>query len=245
MSKKIEFVMGMPVIVEVDAPDYIIRRIFDYFKYIDEKFSPYKQNSEVTKINDRRINEFDLSKEMNEILRLSEETKKLTNGYFDIYKNGMMDPSGIVKGWAIFNASKILDKFGIENYSIEAGGDIQTKGLNNEGNKWAIGIKNPFNPKEIIKIVYLSGEGVATSGTYERGNHIYNPKSDNPDSIDSDILSLTVIGPNVYEADRFATAAFAMGSFGINFIDSIENLEGYMINKEGIATMTRGFEKYV
>jgi len=245
MSKKIEFVMGMPVIVEVDAPDYIIRRIFDYFKYIDEKFSPYKQNSEVTKINDRRINEFDLSKEMNEILRLSKETKKLTHGYFDIYKNDMMDPSGIVKGWAIFNASKILDKFDIKNYIIEAGGDIQTKGLNNEEDKWAIGIKNPFNPKEIVKIVYLSGEGIATSGTYERGNHIYNPKSDNPDRVDSDILSLTVIGPNVYEADRFATAAFAMGSSGINFIDSIENLEGYMINKKGIAAMTRGFEKYV
>ena len=57
--------------------------------------------------------------------------------------------------------------------------------------------------------------------------------------------SLTVIGPNVYEADRFATAAFAMGRDGIVFIDGIPGLEGYMITDEKTATMTRGFSEYV
>ena len=84
--------------------------------------------------------------------------------------------------------------------------------------------------------------GMATSGTYIRGQHIYNPLDDKEIT---EIVSLTVIGPNVYEADRFATAAFAMGKEGINFIERTAELEGYIIHKDGIATLTSGFEKYV
>ena len=95
--------------------------------------------------------------------------------------------------------------------------------------------------REIIKVIYVSDEGVATSGTYIRGLHIYNPKDHKP--MDK-IVSLTVIGPNVYEADRFATAAFAMGLDGINFIEKLPGFEGYIIDKGGVATVTTGFNKY-
>jgi FAD:protein FMN transferase len=83
--------------------------------------------------------------------------------------------------------------------------------------------------------------GVATSGNYIRGAHIYDPKTENPLK---DLVSITVIGPNVYEADRFATAAFAMGEKGIYFIESLKGFEEYAIDKAGIATQTSGFKKY-
>ncbi len=83
--------------------------------------------------------------------------------------------------------------------------------------------------------------GVATSGTYIRGKHIYNPFEEKRNNI----VSFTVIGPDIYEADRFATAAFAMGEKGIKFIDQKKSLEGYMINERGIATMTRNLTKYI
>jgi len=60
-----------------------------------------------------------------------------------------------------------------------------------------------------------------------------------------EIVSLTVIGPTVYDADRFATAAFAMGRQGIEFLESQKEYEGYMIDAKGIATYTNGFEQYV
>ena len=91
-----------------------------------------------------------------------------------------------------------------------------------------------------VKIVYLSGQGIATSGTYARGQHIINPLE--PNVPITEIVSLTVIGPNVYEADRFATAAFAMGKSGIEFIENLEGFEGYMIDSQGIATYTNGFD---
>jgi thiamine biosynthesis lipoprotein len=84
---------------------------------------------------------------------------------------------------------------------------------------------------------------VATSGTYERGQHIYNPHQANQ-TID-DIISLTIIGPNIYEADRLATAAFAMGKAGINFVETWPDCEGYLIDAGGLATMTSGFDTYL
>jgi len=84
---------------------------------------------------------------------------------------------------------------------------------------------------------------VATSGTYIRGQHIYNPFL--PGKKIEDVKSLTVIGPNIYEADRFATAAFAMGVDGINFIENMPGLEGYMVTADNLAIYTNGFDRYV
>jgi thiamine biosynthesis lipoprotein len=179
---------------------------------------------------------------MARVLRLCEQTKRQTNGYFDINHNGQLDPSGLVKGWAINNAAELLRHAGIEDFSIEAGGDIQVNvGPGNE--PWLVGIRSPFNIEEIIKTLEIRSEGVATSGTYIRGQHIYNPLNTSDDI--KEVRSLTVIGSDIYEADRFATAAFAMGRAGISFIESYPGLEGYMITEDEIATYTSGFERFV
>jgi FAD:protein FMN transferase len=244
--KQTRVLMGMPVTIEIvdpDANDGIFEKAYDYFVHIDETFSTYKQTSEITAINEGKLPESEQSEEMRLIFALSEETKRATVGYFDIKTpEGKYDPSGIVKGWAIWNAAQLIQKEGFKNFYVDAGGDIQPGGHNAEGKPWAIGIKNPWNERENIKVIYSRKEGVATSGTYIRGLHIYNPRHRGK-PVD-EIVSLTVIGPNVYEADRFATAAFAMGHEGINFIEKLDGFEGYLIDKEKRATMTRGFEKY-
>lgn len=239
--------MGMPVTVEVvdaDVTSENLEEVFSYFEYVDDTFSTYKDSSEITRINNGEIGESGLSSDMREIFRLAEETKKETSGYFDIVApGGGYDPSGLVKGWAIRNAADILRGRGFENFYVDAGGDIEVSGTNAEGRAWRIGIRNPFNTAEIVKTVVLKRGGMATSGTYERGKHIYNPRGGNKPV--SEIVSLSVIGPDIYEADRFATAAFAMGREGILFIERREGLEGYLIDEKGVATMTSGFEKYV
>lgn len=240
--------MGMPVTVEIVDPQatpQTVQKIYDYFAHIDEKFSTYKKTSEIEAINNGNLPEEKWSEEMRLIFALADETKRATNGYFDILTpTGRYDPSGIVKGWAIWNAAQALKMEGFKNFYVDAGGDIQPFGVNAEGEPWAIGIKNPWNEVENVKVVYAArNEGVATSGIYIRGLHIYNPKEQNKPV--SDIMSLTVIGQNIYEADRFATAAFAMGREGINFIEKLDGFEGYLIDKDKRATMTTGFEKYM
>lgn len=239
--------MGMPVEVEIvgyKADEKIFDAVFGYFTEVDERFSTYKKDSEISKINSGEIAPEGWSSDMKKIFTLCEETKKDTGGYFDIVsRSGKFDPSGIVKGWAIWNAAEILKNFGFENFFVNAGGDIEARGKNSRGEYWSAGIRNPFDLDKTVKTVVLKNQGIATSGTYLRGQHIYNPfKKDEPII---EILSLTVVGENVYEADRFATPAFAMGREGINFIEKIDGLEGYMIDKDGVATMTSGFEKYV
>jgi thiamine biosynthesis lipoprotein len=246
--KQTRILMGMPItvlIVDPQATVEIFNEVFNYFTHIDEKFSTYKTTSEISAINAGTLALADASEEMQLVFTMCEETKQQTGGYFDIKNpSGKLDPSGIVKGWAIWNAAKLLEKNGFANFYIDAGGDIQPHGHNADGTRWAIGIKNPFDQNENVKVVYIGGgeEGVATSGTYIRGNHIYNPRSGNKPV--SNIVSLTVIGPNIHDADRFATAAFAMGADGIQFIESLPGYEGYMIDKDKIATMTTGFGKY-
>lgn len=239
--------MGMTITVEIldsPSPETDLEKVFSYFDYVDKKFSPYKETSEISKINRGELQERDWSEDMKTVFTLSTETNQKTNGYFDITApNGKIDPSGLVKGWAIYNAAQILQKIGRENFYIDAGGDIQSRGKNSRGEDWSVGIKNPFHPEEIVKVIYIkNNEGVATSGSYLRGQHIYNPK--NKTKPITEVVSLTVIGPNIYEADRFATAAFAMEQNGINFIENLDGFEGYQIDKNGQATMTSGFKKY-
>jgi thiamine biosynthesis lipoprotein len=243
--KQTRILMGMPITVEIvgAASEEIFTRVYDYFDYVDKKFSTFKKDSEISRLNEGRLTFRNYSDDMQEVLRLCEETKKLTDGYFDIRHDNRLDPSGLVKGWAIRNAAAIISQVGFVNYYIDAGSDIQTAGRNSSGKPWRIGIRNPFNPRQMVKVIAIDqNQGVATSGTYERGLHIYNPKTARAAD---EVVSLTVIGPDIYQADRLATPAFAMGKAGIEFIDRLEGFEGYMIDKVGMATMTGGFEKYV
>jgi thiamine biosynthesis lipoprotein len=244
--KQTQIMMGMPITLEVVDPwvtETAFDDVFAYFEYVDEKFSTYKADSEISQINRREEKIEESSEDMKTIFGLAEQTRVETNGYFNIQHNDTYDPSGIVKGWAIYNASQILRREGFENFYVEAGGDIQISGLNDLRQNWRVGIRNPFNLDEIVKVLSITDCGVATSGTYVRGQHIYNPLDD--DQIITDILSLTVIGPDIYEADRFATAAFAMGRTGIEFIECLEGFEGYMIDRNKLATFTTGFEKWI
>ena len=239
--------MGMPASIEiadenVDLED--VEVVFAYFADIDARFSTYKSGSEISRINRRELKEKDWSDDMRLIFELAEKTRIDTNGYFDInHPDGTLDPSGIVKGWAIWTAAELLAARGYKNFYVNVGSDVEVRGKNAEQEPWSVGIRNPFDKNTLAKIVQLSDKGIATSGNYERGSHIWNPHA--PENPIAGIVSLTVIGPNVYEADRFATAAFAMGRDGIVFIDGIPGLEGYMITDEKTATMTRGFSEYV
>jgi FAD:protein FMN transferase len=244
--KETRLMMGMPIMVEV-AESSVTRDdladVFAYFDYIDKKFSTYKENSEISRINRGEITESDYSEDMRTVLKLSAETKQETNGYFDIRHNHRLDPSGLVKGWAIRNAAGILKDKGFKNYYVDAGGDIEIAGLNIEGEPWRVGIRNPFDRRENVKVLNLSNIGIATSGTAIRGQHIYDPTGKNKTL--SEIVSITVIGPDVYEADRFATAAFVMQRAGVAFIEVLPGFEGYQIDRKGIATYTSKFNNYV
>jgi FAD:protein FMN transferase len=240
--RQTRIIMGMPITIDIVGCNDIgdLDAAFAYFDAVDRRFSTYRADSEISAINRGELPQSGYSDEMREVLALAEATRLETDGYFDMRRpDGSRDPSGIVKGWAIRNAARLVAGRGATDFFIDAGGDIQSQGCNANGEDWRVGIRNPFDAAGIIKVVYPRGRGIATSGTYARGQHIYNPRT--PGGPVDDIVGLTVIGPDVLEADRFATAAFAMGSAGIDFIEAVPELEGYAVSRNGRATMTSGF----
>ena len=184
--KQLQLLMGMPITVEVVDPGVTeadIANVFAYFRTVDDTFSTYKEHSEISKINRGELREDEYSDDMKTILALSEQTRQETQGYFNIWHNGIADPSGIVKGWAILQAATLLKAAGFTHFYIDAGGDIQVSGSRGDplwspdGDPWRIGIRNPFNRNEIVKVLAVTDKGIATSGTAIRGQHIYNPHS--------------------------------------------------------------------
>lgn len=238
--------MGMAITVCIQdetSDEDDVAAVASWFEEVNQRFSTYLETSEISRLNTGAIDRSEASGQLQEVLQLCEQAKAETGGYFDAVRNGSIDPSGLVKGWAIERASALLIARGRRNHFVDAGGDVQAFGRNREGKPWRVGIRNPFKRDEVVKVLAISGRGVATSGTAARGQHIYNPLRN--DSLSTDVVSLTVIGPSIFEADRLATAAFAMGRAGLSFITARPGLEGYAITAGGMAEHTSGFNQYV
>ncbi len=238
--------MGMPITVEVtreEGAPSALELVFAHFTAVDARFSTYKTESEVSQLNRGELTRAECSEELRDVLRACDDAQEMTNGYFNVETpQGTVDPSGYVKGWAIQKAAALLEAHGYHDYMIDAGGDIASSGVNARGESWNVGIRNPFNREEIVKVVVPHGKGVATSGTAVRGAHIYNPHD--PSSALKEVVSITVIAPDILTADIYATAAFAMGTEGISFLERTREIEAYAIDAHGIATMTSGFPAY-
>jgi thiamine biosynthesis lipoprotein len=234
-------VMGMPITVEVRdvAPNpEAVEVVYKDLALVDRTFSPFLAQSEVSRINRGELRLEDSSDSMRQILDLCRLYERVTDGYFTAWFDGRFDPTGLVKGWAIDRACAILDRFGFRSYLVDAGGDVRVRGHNGVGAPWQIGIRHPVERDKVTRVVLAGDLAVATSGTYEKGEHIIDPHSGRPAT---ELLSLTVIGTDIMEADIFATAAFAMGARGLQFIENLAGFEGYAISPDLRATLTSGF----
>ena len=245
MIAQMRIIMGMPITITVAGPveSSVVDAGFDVFASIDQRFSTYLADSEISRFNRGELRENELSTDVQEVFALARLTESESHGYFNMLKSdGRCDPSGIVKSWAISRCVKLLHDSGLKNFFVDAGGDVQASGVSEDATPWRVGIRSPFHLGEIIKVLEPAGAGVATSGSTIRGAHIWNPHA--PQVKLDDVLSITVIGPNILEADRFATAAFAMGRDGVNFIEALPGFEAYQVDALGEATLTSGFRKF-
>ena len=124
-----------------------------------------------------RSHESEFTPRMREIAALCEKTRRETGGYFDIDRpDGTIDPCGMVKGWAIRNAAAAARaRWATPTTASRRAATSSATAVNDEGTDWTVGIRNPFMRDEIIKVLEPRGQGVATSGNYIRGAHIYDP----------------------------------------------------------------------
>jgi len=198
--------------VGIDQLNSGLLDVIDYVKMIDRDFSTYKPDSQVSQIRRGELKIEDASSAMQEVWRLCEVARGLTDGSFDPWcVKGGYDPSGYVKGWAADRCIEILKRHGAENIQINAAGDLSLAGGFEAGKPWSIGIRSPENRFEVLKVFEIFDGAIATSGTYEIGAHIKDPHTG---LIAIGARSATVIGPDGGLADALATALVVTGRDG-------------------------------
>jgi thiamine biosynthesis lipoprotein len=230
--------MGMPIVLDIqNGKEAILEAVFKRFQEIDERFSTYKEDSEVSRFRRGELEENDLSRELKSIIRKCRDAEVATEGHFSATASGQFDPSGYVKGWAIAEAVKIIKK-DHSTFCIYAGGDIY--GQSDGERIWRVAIQNPLEAKFIIASLSFKNLAVATSGTSERGQHIFDPRSAKPVG---HLLSVTVVGPDIIDADVLATAAFVVGEYAINFVAQRKPYEALAVTLDGQILMTPGMSQ--
>jgi FAD:protein FMN transferase len=237
--------MGTAIGIDVrdgGVADSAVDDAFARVAAIETRFSTYLPDSEVSRYWRREIDDDVLSSEFREVLLLCEAVRIRSGGTFDIRRHrpdGLVDPSGLVKGWAVDEAAAILDRRGARNYAINAGGDILACGEPAPGRAWRVGIQHPQIRDAMAAVLDVRDLAVATSGTYERGEHVVDARTGAPPT---GVLSVTVAGPSLTLADAYATAAFAMGADGIRWIATLPDYAGCVITTAGRLVWTEAFE---
>jgi thiamine biosynthesis lipoprotein len=216
---------------------------------VDLRFSPFRPASEVSRLARAEVAPEDCSPDVRYVLTRCEALRVETDGYFDVRAPGLrggLDPSGYVKGWAVEEAAQILEAAGARNYVLNAGGDVVLRGAPEDGRAWIVGIRHPLEADQVVARLALEPgldrHAVATSGLYERGEHIVNPRTGR---VPADLLSMTVVGPSLALADAYATAAFAMGRRGLRWLAGRSGYAGYAIDRELRPSWNAGLEPYL
>jgi len=242
MTTRIEHIMGMPISVDVrhpSVPDAAVDDVFSWLRHVDDVFSTYKEDSEISRLGRGDLAVERCSAEVRGVLDLCEELRRATDGYFDVRADhGWLDPSGVVKGWSVEAASAMLAGAGSTNHCINAAGDIRVRGEPEPGRRWQIGVLHPRHPDALTAVVSVRDAAVATSGTYERGLHVFDPHTFLPAD---ELASVTVVGPDLTLADAYATAALARGLTAPAWLASLPDYDALVVDASGSCWSTPGF----
>jgi FAD:protein FMN transferase len=240
-----EEVMGTVVTFDVRTPapqaqlDEALAAATQWLHWVDDTFSTYKQQSEVNRFDRGELPIDECCEELKKVVALCYKFNGATGGYFDAWASGRFDPSGVVKGWSVEHASRLLQEAGLPDHAIDGGGDVRLSGSPGPGRLWHVGVRHPLKRDGYCAALAVAGGAVATSGTYERGPHVLNPFSRGPAT---ELISVTIVGPELISADAYATAAFAMGAAAPDWLESLAGYESLVIGPDGRGWSTEGFK---
>jgi thiamine biosynthesis lipoprotein len=236
-------VMGTVVSIDVRDPDPTVpsigRAVDDavaWLHEVDARFSPFRATSEIRRLDRGELDLDACHPDVRHVLRACEELRAATGGAFDARGHdpaGRLDPSGFVKGWAVDEAVDLLVAAGARSFAVNAGGDVVVRGEAWPGRPWRVGVRDPAAGDQVAAVLEVVDRAVATSGLYERGGHVRDPRTGRvPDAW----ASITVVARTLGVADAWATAALALGPDGPTRVAAREGLGVLAIDHHGIAT---------
>jgi FAD:protein FMN transferase len=233
--RQVAHCMGTVFSIDVRAPSVdadVLRDVVWWLHWVDATFSTYRADSAICRLQRGEVPLAKCAPEVADVLARCAELAAETDGFFDCRYDGVLDPSGYVKGWAIERASELLEAAGSANHCVNGGGDVQCIGSAAPGRPWRVGITDPLHPGRLVGTASGNRLAVATSGTAERGAHLVDPRSGvRPSSY----VSITVIGTALADVDAYATAAFAMGERAPEWLRT-KGLTALLVRTDGSTT---------
>jgi FAD:protein FMN transferase len=198
---------------------------------MDLRFSHYRPDSDISRwVAGDDVGEsaaFDIEHVLRQCGRLHRES----NGVFRARnpRTGTLDTAGYVKGYAIGRAADELARHGVRSYVVGVGGDAAFGGRPGADRPWQVAIQAPSQQFGVAAVIPVVDGAVATSGTAERGDHIWRGDA----AVSTGLHSFTVVGPDIAEADAYATIGFAMGLDGMEWVRGHEGYHSVVIRTDG------------
>jgi thiamine biosynthesis lipoprotein len=236
--------MGMPIQIDLrdgEVDPTAVAAAFDWLRLVDDTFSTYKPDSEISRLARGELTVAECRPEVDEVLVRCAQLREETDGFFSVRAAGTLDPSGLVKGWAVGRAADILSSAGARNFSINAGGDVVLRGRPAADELWRVGIQHPLQRDKVAAVLAGEDVAIATSGDYERGAHVIDPHTGRPPA---GLLSATIVGPDLATADAYATATFAMGEAGPAWAAGLNGYETVCITTGQALLTSPGLDRY-
>jgi thiamine biosynthesis lipoprotein len=242
VHRRVEHVMGMPISLALRGRHAGDRygeaawaRALAVLHDADRVFSTYRADSFVSRLGRGEIGVTDCPPEVAEVLTLGEHARVASDGAFDVRRAGadgrrVLDPSGVVKGWAVQRAAHAFDALADTDYCLSAGGDMVARVADPDRPAWRIGVESPHDPGRVVAVVPLRDGAVATSGLTHRGGHIVDARTG---EVPRAIASVTVVADTLTWADIDATAAFAHGPMAGHWLASRPARSGVLVWADG------------
>ena len=236
MGTVVSFVVD-PGALGDDAVHSALARACRVLHEADETFSTWKPQSPVSRLRRGEATIAELPTEVATVLGLCEHAKAVSRGWFDPWAMpGGVDPTGLVKGWAAERALAELVQSGVPAAMVNAGGDLAVHGRPSPEESWRVGIRHPWRV-DALACVIEADAAVATSGAYERGEHLLDPHSGKPITR---AASATVTGPSLAIADALATALVVAGADEIGLVTALAGYDAYVIGPDGSELASNG-----
>lgn len=234
-TRRVAQVMGMPVSLALRGPgadgpqaDAAWELALEILHEADRTFSTYREDSVVSRLARGELTVDDAPPDVHEVLALGERARVESGGAFDVRRDGVLDPSGVVKGWAVQKTVAAFDSLEDTDVCLSAGGDMVARSAAGAP-PWRVGIEDPADPRQLVAVVPLHNGGLATSGLARRGAHITDPRTG---ATPTALASVTVVAPDLVSADIDATAAFVMGEDAVVWLRS-RGRNGLVVRADG------------
>jgi thiamine biosynthesis lipoprotein len=249
VHRRVEHVMGIPVSLAMrgrHAADAAGAAAWDdavaVLREVDRVFSTYRPDSVVSRLGRGELDPADCPPEVAEVLGIGALAEAESGGAFAVRRPGpdggvVLDPSGVVKGWAVERAAAPLFALDDTDFSLSAGGDLLCRTTDPDAAPWRIGIEDPRDPRRVLAVVPVANGAVATSGTAHRGQHLVDARTGLPPEA---IASVTVLADSLTWADVDATAAYVLGHSAPAWLATRPGRTGFVVWADGTTTTVTG-----